>query len=123
MSDPETVFYYDGECGMCVSFVRLLGRFDGPQRITWTAYQSLDAPPAGLSWDDLDRAAYLMTNSGELHKGYFAIGALLTRIDRLAVVATLMSVPGSSWLGQAIYSIISRNRRRLPFCRTAGPKT
>ena len=66
------VFYYDGGCGFCRSGVRALSRLDFSHRVAWVSYQSLARPPDGLSWDDLDRAAYLVDGAGVRYEGFFA---------------------------------------------------
>ena len=47
MSAASTTFYYDGDCGMCVAFVRRVARLDRKGRVEWIPYQSLGEPPAG----------------------------------------------------------------------------
>ena len=48
--------------------------------MTWTPYQSLEPPPHGLSWDDLDRSAYLVTGNGRLHEGFYVFRMLALRL-------------------------------------------
>ena len=47
MSAAHATFYYDGDCGMCVAFVRRVARLDRKGRVEWIPYQSLGEPPAG----------------------------------------------------------------------------
>ena len=46
MSDAPTIFYYDGDCGMCAAFVRRVAQLDRRRRVTWTPYQSLQTTPS-----------------------------------------------------------------------------
>ena len=55
MTSGTAVFYYDGDCGMCLRLVRRLERMDSHSRITWTPYQSLDEPPTGITWEEMDQ--------------------------------------------------------------------
>ena len=50
---------YDGDCGFCRATRSCLAALDVTRRVRWRTYQSLAEPPAGLAWDDLERAAYL----------------------------------------------------------------
>ena len=51
--------YYDGNCGFCRGIVRRLSRLDVFGRVDWIPSQSLEEPPEGLSWEDLESALYL----------------------------------------------------------------
>ena len=73
MTSGTAVFYYDGDCGMCLRLVRRLERMDSHRRITWTPYQSLDEPPTGITWEEMDQAAYLVSDAGEVREGFYAI--------------------------------------------------
>ena len=115
--DPST-FIYDADCGMCASTVRLLRRLDWRGRVSWISAQSLDTPPSGLSWEDLDRSAYLETPTGDLHEGFFAIRELLLRLPMTAPIAALMLLPGLSMAGVPAYRWVARNRNRLSGCKT-----
>ena len=118
--DTPWVFYYDGECGFCRWWVRRLTRADRDGKVEWVAFQSLQQPPRGIGWDDLERSAYLDTNpqtaSGELHEGFFAFRQLTRRIPLLLPLAPLLGMPGMGWLGPRVYRWVAGNRHRLS-CR------
>ena len=115
--DPST-FIYDADCGMCAFAVRLLRRLDWRNRISWISAQSLDTPPSGLSWEDLERSAYLETPAGDLHEGFFAIRGLLLRLPMTAPVGALMLLPGVRMAGVPAYHWVARNRYRISGCKT-----
>ena len=98
------VFYYDGECGFCIRWVRVLGRMDRAGRVSWVAFQSLDSPPRGIGWEDLKRSAYLdsdpLARAADLHEGFFAFRRLTLRIPALLPLAPLFWLPGMGWLGK-----------------------
>ena len=73
------VFYYDGDCVFCTRLVRALIRIDFFKRIRWLPSQSLKEPPGGLSWGELDSAAYLDTGQRRLHQGFYGIRMLTLR--------------------------------------------
>ena len=116
MSSGTAVFYYDGDCGMCLRLVRRLERMDAHGRITWTPYQSLDEPPTGITWEEMDQAAYLISDAGEVREGFYAIRDLLTRLPALSLLGALMRLPGAGLIGRPVYRLVARNRRRLSSC-------
>lgn len=139
MSATHTTFYYDGDCGMCVAFVRRVARFDRRGRVVWTPYQSLDytptnpesvadlntslnAPPSGVTLDDMDRAAYTISPDGVVSEGFYAIRALLKAIPALAPLGLLMSIPGVSLIGRPAYRLVANNRRRISQSCRIQPK-
>ena len=143
MSAAHTTFYYDGDCGMCVAFVRRVARFDRRGRVVWTPYQSLldtpspstgegwdggepprlpHAPPPGVTLDDMDRAAYTISPDGAVSEGFYAIRALLKAIPALAPLGLLMSIPGVSLVGRPAYRLVANNRRRISQSCRIQPK-
>ncbi|MCY4527837.1 MAG: DUF393 domain-containing protein [Chloroflexi bacterium] len=113
-------FYYDADCGMCTAVVRWLSRFDTRERITWTAIQSLETPPRGLSHADLERAAYLVCAPGDNHEGFFAFRKLLMKLPLLIPLGALMWIPGARFIGVPAYRWVARNRYRISGCRVPG---
>ena len=114
------VFYYDGACGFCTAVVRTLRRGDFFHLITWIPYQSLDQPPPGLSWDDLDLGIYLDTGRDHHHRGFYAFRMLTLRLLPLIPLAPLFWFPGVSLAGAPVYRWVARNRYRFSGCRIPG---
>ena len=106
------VLYYDGNCGLCARTVRWLSRLDLFGQVTWTPFQSLNEPPYGLSWDDLDRAAYLDTGQGHLYEGYYAFRKLSLRLIPLLPLAPVLWLPGMGLAGEVAYRWVAGNRYR-----------
>ncbi len=110
--------YYDGDCGLCEAIRRWLSRLDFARRIRWIAYQSLQEPPPGLAWADLERAAFLRTPDGRLYEGFYAFRMLSIRLPLLMPLAPLAWFPGIDKLGIRVYGWVAANRRRIPLgCR------
>ena len=117
--------YYDGECGFCTLSVRALAFADFFYTVAWTAYQELAEPPEGLTWEDLDAAAYLevgnrLTGSSEylgeerrLYRGFYAFRMLTLRLPPLMPLALLLWLPGINRLGERAYEWIAANRYRI----------
>ena len=120
-NSAQRVFYYDGGCGFCTSVVRVLTRVDLFHRITWIPYQSLERPPEGLSWEDLDRSAYLETGRGGNREGFQAFRGLTLHLLPLWPLAPFLWLPGVPHLGTAVYRWIARNRYRVSQCRLLLP--
>ncbi len=106
-------FYYDGNCGFCTKVARLLSRIDNFRQVAWVPFQSLDEPPPGLSWEDLDCAAYLSTGKGRLHEGFHGFKMLTLRLLLLVPLAPLFWFPGINQLGVPVYRWIAKNRYRI----------
>ena len=117
---PRWIFYYDGNCGFCTRVVRGLSRIDFFRQVQWIPFQSLEEPPQGLSWEDLDRSAYLDTGRGGLHEGFYSFRMLTLRLLPLVPLAPVFWLPGMNLLGTAVYRWIARNRYRISRCRI-GP--
>ncbi len=115
----RTVFYYDGGCGFCRSVVAVLSRIDVRRRVTWTPYQSLETPPDGLTWEDLERSAHLETEQGGLHEGFHAFRRLTLLLPPLWPLAPFLWLPGVPSLGTGLYRWVARNRHCIWACGTA----
>ena len=118
--DSRWTLYYDGACGFCAGARRWLSRLDFFHRIEWTPYQTLESPPAGLSWEDLDRYAWMDTGGGRLHRGFHAMRLLALKLPPLLPLAPLLWLPGVNLVGQAAYGWVARNRYRLSGCPVDG---
>lgn len=111
------VFYYDGDCRFCARVTSWLSRIDFSQRVSWIRSQALDEPPAGLTWDDLRRFAFLEDRlSGLTYEGFFAFRMLTLRMPALAPFLPLFWFPGVSFVGVAVYRWIAQNRYRIACC-------
>ena len=116
------VLYYDGDCEFCTRVVRALFRIDFFGRITWVPYQTLEKPPHGLSWGDLDSAAYLDTGQDRLHQGFYAFRMLTLRLLPLLPLAPILWFPGVNLVGVPAYHWVARNRHRFSRCQIPTPK-
>ena len=96
---PRWIYYYDGNYSLCSVTVQVLTRFDPIRQVQWIAFQSLEEPPQGLSWEDLDRAAYLDTRRGVYHEGFYSFRMLSLRLFPLVLFAPILWFPGTSLIG------------------------
>ena len=118
------VMYYDGECGFCTLCVRVLKPGDFFRQVAWVPYQDLPDPPEGLTWEDLDAAAYLEARKGgtggdeggsttRLYRGFYAFRMLTLRLPPLFPLAPLMWLPGVNRVGERAYEWVAANRYRI----------
>ena len=119
-NERRWVLYYDGDCGLCDRAKRWLSRTDIFHRIAWVPYQSLERPPQGLTWKDLERAVYLDAGQGRLDEGYYAFRMLTLRLPLLVALAPIFWFPGMNLVGEAVYGWVARNRYRISGCRGVG---
>ena len=110
------VVYYDGDCALCETARRWLSRLDVSRSVDWTAYQSLQEPPRGLSWLDLESAMWLDTGDGPRVSGFHAFRILARRLPPLTVLAPLLWLPGMGRAGEWVYGWVALNRCRLSGC-------
>ena len=111
------VFLYDADCRFCTMLVRWLARADVFKRVTWTPYQSLEMPPPGISWQDLERSAYLVDGCrGRRYEGFYAIRMLTVHLPLLAPLAPIFWFPAIALVGVPLYRWVARNRNRILGC-------
>ena len=103
-------FYYDDGCGLCITLVRGLRPMDLLSRVSWTPYSSLESPPQGRTWEDLDREACLETAEGRVYGGFEGVRRLALRLPPLLPLAPLLWLPG---MGPMLYRWVARNRQRV----------
>ena len=123
-SDPQSsmgtktwVFYFDSDCRFCKKLTRWLSLLDFSRRITWTATQDLEEPPNGITWEALQRAAYLVDHQrGRSYEGFYAFRMLTLRMPALVPLAPLIWFPAMGLVGVTVYRWVARNRYRISRC-------
>ena len=114
------VCYYDGDCRICNRTARWLSCIDFFSQVSWTPYQALAEPPDGLTWADLDSAAYLVPKAGRLYRGFYAFRMLTLKLLPLMPLAPVFWFPGISLLGAPVYRWIADSRYHASGCRAPG---
>ena len=110
------VLYYDGDCALCETARRWLSRLDVRRRVEWTAWQSLSEPPLGLTWADLEGAAWLDAGDGRPLRGFYAFRALAFESLLLWPLAPALWLAGVGGLGERAYEWVARHRCELSGC-------
>lgn len=110
---PDRVLY-DGDCGVCTMLANREAALQSPQRFTFVPYQQYDDDALaafGLTAADCHHAVQLITKSGRVVGGPWAVNRLLLRrFPWVVIVVILYAVPillPLEWLG---YRWFARNR-------------
>ena len=107
-------FYYDGKCDLCSTAAGKFSWMNQFAGVTWVPYQTLVAPPRGLSWDDLEQAAYLDTGRVNLYQGFYAVRMLTLRLIPMLLLAPFLWLPGVSSVGETVYRWVAEHRHKFP---------
>lgn len=108
------MFLYDGDCGFCTRAARWLGTMIGDTEVI-RPWQTVDIGECGLTEDDLESASYWVED-GQARRGAKGIAAALTSADRRRwqFAGAMVSLPPLTWVAEAIYEVVARNRHRMP---------
>ena len=130
---PLTVVY-DADCGFCTRTKIWFERFDLERMFRWQSYQSGAGKPFGIADKNARRQLY-MVHGAKVYSGFraFRMMALYNPVSYL-VTFTALAAPGPgdsrfrnvtvalllllfsplfTPVGEALYSLVARNRRRL----------
>jgi predicted DCC family thiol-disulfide oxidoreductase YuxK len=121
MINEKMTLIFDGKCGFCTRFVRLINRLDRKSNINIQAWQSpnvLDAQ--GLSQDDVKSAAWFF-EKGKRFRGAAAINRALWRATGCPLFWMVYIMPPFKQFEDFVYQWVARNRRMFrgtkPYCR------
>src|SRR5688500_8614165 len=119
------LFIFDGRCGVCTRFVRMLrgleslsrafhGR-DRGSRVRMVPYQKPGVTRStGLSLEDCRASAWAVSSDGERYRGAEAISVVISGAIGPRIPHTLYRLPLIGDLQDLVYGWIAANRRRLP---------
>lgn len=114
---PRPVLIYDGDCGICTRFSRLvtdrLRRRDRDFAVG--AWQDLDLGAYSLTPEQCDAAVQWVASDGTISSAQNAIARTLiaSRLP-LRPLGLVMLVPGVNALAGLVYRWVAANRHRLP---------
>ena len=121
-----TVLVFDGYCGFCTRTVGWLDRLDRRHRLAALPYQAGEVLARyGLTAQECDQAAWAITADGRRYRGAGAINAAVAAALGTRLPLLVYRTPGIRHLQEAVYTWVSRNRRRFrgvtPWCE-ANPQ-
>ncbi len=119
---PDVTLIFDGSCGFCTRSVHLILDLDRDRRVTATPYQRPGTPEEhGLSLAQCEAAIWTIMPGRDRYSGAAAINTALAFVLETRLPLWFYAAPGIEQLQDLAYSLIARNRRRLPgdapYCR------
>lgn len=111
----RVIVIFDGECGVCTRTIRFLRAHDTRGVLEFRPCQTI--PDAGwneITPADCARAVWAVADNGRIAYGSDAAFLILAAIWSNWWPWRLGTLPGVRQVAQAVYSVIARNRRRLP---------
>jgi predicted DCC family thiol-disulfide oxidoreductase YuxK len=107
---------YDGQCGFCIRALVRLHRLAGRNVFRFHDANNRAAALARfpmLAGADTAEAMFVITERGEVFRGFLAFRRMLWASPRLYPLLAIFYAPGASFLGPRIYAWVARRRRSL----------
>ena len=117
------LFIFDGRCGVCTRFVRILRGLElltralhgRGSRVLMVPYQKPGVTQStGLSMEDCRASAWAVSSDGERYRGAEAISVAVSGAIGTRIPHALYRLPLVRGLQDLVYGWIAANRRRLP---------
>ena len=119
------LFIFDGQCGECTRFVRILGNVesslrvlhgrDRGSRVRMVPYQKPGVTQStGLSLEECRASAWAVSYDGERYRGAEAVNVVIGCAIGTRIPHILYKLPLIRCLQDLAYGWIAANRRRLP---------
>lgn len=108
---PPDTCYFDGQCGMCRRTVRALGALDWFGRLQIKDMTAVPAAELPVSMEIAMTGMPMRTRDGQVLVGFAAVRRALSQTIA-GPLGWVLYVPGIAWVGERVYRIIARNRRR-----------
>ncbi|MBG9445924.1 hypothetical protein ABE67_02885 [Cytobacillus firmus] len=111
----KTIALYDGTCSLCKETKRILKKLDWLNKVEWISLQEYEKEPGSISFSrhDLRRELHIITPSGSVKKGYYAVRRLLFLFPASFFISILLYVPFTAILGDPVYKWIAKNRQKF----------
>lgn len=110
--DRGPVLVFDGDCGFCTRSAEFGRRHLGVDIVAW---QRADLDALALTEAECEQAVQWVAGDGQVSSGAAAVAAAL-RTGRWwwRALGVTLSLPGVRWVAARVYSLVARNRYRLP---------
>lgn len=115
MHPTPPFFLFDGACGFCKKWANWLQR-RVPADVAFLAYQDVDDLSAyGLTEADVETASYWIDEEGIPHRGAKSFTHALRQAGGgWGALGVALEAPLIGWAAGRLYTVIARNRHRLP---------
>lgn len=107
------VFVFDGDCAFCSSSMRTLRQIT-KNRIPSRPYQFLELKSLGLNLDQASSAVQYLTESKRFSGAEAIAHYLIDSRTIWSAAGWLMRAPVILSFAEIIYSVVAKNRHRLP---------
>ncbi|WP_345244462.1 DUF393 domain-containing protein [Pontibacillus salipaludis] len=105
--------FYDAQCPFCYHVKLVLRQLDWFKKVDWVSVQEVDEHPDQypyLQYRDIYDEIHMLTSSGNLKEGYYAIRRLLAALPLTVPISLLLYIPFADRLGSPLYKWFSRHR-------------
>ncbi|MCP3030977.1 DUF393 domain-containing protein [Halobacillus sp. A1] len=108
----KNIVFYDATCPFCYRVKKLLKPMDWLNRVKWVSVQEVEINGRYpyLKGKNILEEIHLLTEQGELKKGFSAIRLLLLKLPPVSLVGMIFYLPGISRLGSPLYLGFSKRR-------------
>jgi predicted DCC family thiol-disulfide oxidoreductase YuxK len=121
---PEILdIVYDGQCNFCARSLALCIRLARRRVFRLHDASDRDAMSARfpmLAGADMDDAMFVVTERGEVFRGFFAFRRMMWTSPWLYPLLAVFYAPGASRVGPRIYAWVARHRLRPRGAAAAG---
>ncbi|MCP9874360.1 thiol-disulfide oxidoreductase DCC family protein [Synechococcus sp. Cruz CV-v-12] len=109
---PPDTCYYDGMCGLCQRSRGILVSLDWFGALRFVDQTQLPIERLPVPLDAALAGMPMVTAEGRVLVGYAAVRRAFIRTPLGVLTGWPLYLPGLSWVGQRVYGVIARNRKR-----------
>lgn len=100
---------YDGRCGICRRFQRVVDRADRANRIDWQNMHDTDYADLPVDQEDCVQAMQVI-DDGTVYPGYDGVRRICRIIPILRPLYIVFSLPGIHYIGHRVYRYVAAHR-------------
>jgi predicted DCC family thiol-disulfide oxidoreductase YuxK len=107
----------DGDCGLCRASQGWCELRDPGERLRFRDFRGADPAELPVARAEHEATMWVRDPGGALHRGFAAWRLIMAALPGWRWLAALTGLPPFRWLGEPLYRLIARNRRRLRWSR------
>lgn len=116
-SDKRARLLYDGDCGVCTRIAEILQKLDAAHDFAIKPYRSFtedDLKRNGLSYEKCRKRAYVISPSGKIYGGAFAVNYFFWKRFPWSLLVVLIYAFPPLLLAELLgYYLVAKNRYRI----------
>ena len=113
MFNDHFTIYYDGNCFLCRTSMKLVAMTDIVRRIKLVPFQDITHSINNLSLQQFNSEVHMVDSRDKYFSGFDVVRKLTTILIPFMPFAPLMWIPGVDKIGYRIYSFIANIRNNL----------